>query len=352
MESTAALAQKVVEAVRSVVGRGPVPLHRPFINATDIETVTRVLADDPVGYHTISMFEDELAAACGVRCAVAVSSGTAALHLALLVLGVGPGDVVSVPTLTFAAAAAAVRYTGAAICFDGAGTAPPKAHIGVHLLGRPNPELADWADREFCPLIEDAAEALGSRYNGRPCGSFGVMGVMSFNNNKIVTTGGGGAVLTNDEALAKRVRHLATTAKVPSPFFYEHDAVGFNYRMGTVNAALGLGQLMRLPSILRYKRELALEYGYAFRDIAEPVAEPAGSRENAWLNTCNMPGPGPEYRDALLEAMRAAGLECRALFSPLHMQAPYSTSYYNREAAIAAYARYHRTVLLPSGYMG
>lgn len=346
MAASAALtAEKVLRIVRNVVGPGKMPLHRPFIGQEDADLVRDTILHDPVGYDMIVHFEDALTKACGVDYAVAVSSGTAALHLALLVLNVEPGDVVSMPTMNFVAAAAAARYCGALPAFD----IPPdagvklKARIGVHLLGVPSDGAV--SDGRV-PVIEDAAEALGSRLNGDPCGSLGDIAILSFNNNKTVTTGGGGAVLTNDPAIAKRVRHLATTAKIASPFHYAHDAVGFNYRMGAINAAMGYGQLCRLSVILQEKRELADAYRAAFADMMPPAVE----GENNWLNTIVL--ENDIQRDMVLAVLRQDGIEARALFTPIHFQAPYRDCLKDADAGELADQRYRTTVCLPSGFMG
>lgn len=347
--SAALTAEKVLRLIRPIVGPGKVPLHRPFIDGDDGENVYATTMTDPVGYDMIQQFEAQLEITCGVKHAVAVSSGTAALHLALLVLNVEPGDVVSMPTMNFVAAAAAVRYCGAVPVFDmfELPGVKIKARIGVHLLGRPDPEATQDGN---IPVIEDAAEALGSTLFNRPCGGLGDIGILSFNNNKIVTTGGGGAVLTNDADVAKRVRHLATTAKIPGPFHYAHDAVGYNYRMGNINAAMGLGQLRRLPSILKAKRELADTYARTFGDIAPPFLPVAAGGENHWLNTIAL--ENDIQRDMVLAVLRQEGIEARALFTPIHLQAPYRDCVSNPFSAAVAVERFSTTVCLPSGFMG
>jgi perosamine synthetase len=280
---------------------------------------------------------------------VAVSSGTAALHLALLVAGVRPGDRVALPTLNFVAAAAAVRYCGASTVFDPRGTDRDiKAEIDVHLLGRVSGRVVMTDPKGFG--IEDAAEALGSRWHNKPCGSFWNISVLSFNNNKIVTTGGGGAVLTNDEDVADRVRHLATTARLPGLDF-DHDAVGFNYRMGNVNAALGLTQLLHLPTILRRKREIHEAYVHQIAaiidaDLSMPPEPSENERPNYWLNAITVP---MTLRDFIMDALRSDGINCRPLFKPLHMLAPYSGFERDDEAADRATKHWLSTILLPSG---
>ncbi|MBX9633726.1 MAG: DegT/DnrJ/EryC1/StrS family aminotransferase, partial [Magnetospirillum sp.] len=170
------------------------------------------------------------------------------------------------------------------------------------------------------PLVEDAAEALGSLYHGRPCGSFGLVSAISFNGNKIVTTGGGGAVLTNDAALARRAKHLTTTAKRPGAFEFFHDEVGFNYRLPNINAALGCAQLERLESMVARKRALAETYAREFAEVAgmRIMAEPAGCRGNYWLNAVLLEPEVEHLRDAVLEATHQAGFMTRPAWNALH----------------------------------
>lgn len=345
MGSTDTLAAEVVRRVRKVVGTGDKQLHKPFIDLKDAGFVHRVAAGDPVGYGAINEFEAELAQLCQRKFCIAVSSGTAALHLALVAAGVGPGAVVSMPTLNFIAAANAVRYCGAAPYL---GKHRHATRVGVHLLGTPSPDICA-PDEPHSILIEDAAEALGSRWDGKPCGSFGDVSILSFNINKIVTTGGGGAVLTDSPSLAEKVRHLATTAKLPSLHFYVHDKVGFNYRLGNLAAALGLSQLPRLPNVLRFKAALHEAYQEAFAGMVEVVPLGDGAvlaKPNYWLNALLVP---PAARDAVLQALTVEGLGCRALFTPLHLQGPYAHFARSREEAELAERQFDETVLLPSG---
>lgn len=374
----------VVRAVRSVIGVSPVKHHAPDITQDDIASVDLCTVDDPVGYTRVRNLETKLARICQRSQAIAVSSGTAALHLALLAVGVKPGDEVIVPAMTFIAAANAVTYCGAfpviadvnhdglAARFAGDPISGYLAasHIGltrgsrhsqvtgrriaaivaVDLLGMPCdlPKIAALAKGYGIPLIEDAAEALGSSLAGQPCGSFGDVSIISFNNNKIVTGGGGGAVLTDDAAIADRVRHLASTAKTPSQFFYEHDAVGFNYRMPNISAALAIGQLRRLPALVERKRTLALRYARAFdgMDGVTFQCELGDTRSNYWLNAIGVSGMG---RDAVMFALEHVGIPCRALFTPLHRQAPYADAPRISGACVSSERLFESIVCLPSG---
>ena len=333
----------IVRAVRKVVGPGPVPmLHKPFIDGNPFAGGFK---DGPTGNYYIHEFEEMLAHVCGVSHAVAVSSGTAALHLALLVAGMDKDCMVGIGNMTFAGAAAAIAYTGATPVLGGG--IPMEAFISTDLLGH----AAIPADvPKSLMVIEDAAQALGTTLYGKPCGSFGRIGIMSFNNNKIVTTNGGGAVLTDFWGAAEFVRHMATTAKVPSPFYYEHDAVGFNYRMGNINAALGMHQLAGLEQILTRKRETFGRYRAAFDAIGMDTEAPrAGELHNCWLKTIDVGSAGA--RDALLVALQHEGIAARAMFTPLYRQKPYQGLHVDAENAAAADAIFDRLVCLPSGML-
>ena len=282
----------------------------------------------PVGPH-VDAFEREVASRTGVEHAVALSSGTAALHLALLVHGVGPGDEVWLPTLTFVASANAVRYVGAEpvfvdVCPDTwtidpalvAGRRPPKAMITVDLYGQcadhdPMSELG-------VPVIEDAAEALGATYKGRPAGSLGDVGVLSFNGNKIITTSGGGMLLTDDADVAARVRRLATQAR-EDVAHYEHRELGYNYRLSNLLAALGRGQLRGLSGKIARRAAIRARYESRLGDVVSfmPIA-PYGT-SNHWL-TCGTVSD----RDAVLAALHGERIEARPVWKPMHLQPLYA----------------------------
>ena len=270
----------------------------------------------------VDAFERDLAARVGVQDAAALSSGTAALHLALILLEVGPGDEVWTATLTFAATANAIRYVGATPVFidsereswnldpallrealrdASARGALPKALVVVDLYGQCadyDPILA--ACQEYgVPVIEDAAEALGATYRGKPAGSFGAIGVLSFNGNKIMTTSGGGALLCDDAALVERARHLASQARQPAAH-YEHEEVGYNYRLSNLLAAVGRAQLARLDAFVERRREINRRYRAALEGIdgITFLPEAPGGHSTCWL-TCvlldeDRLGVGPE----------------------------------------------------------
>jgi dTDP-4-amino-4,6-dideoxygalactose transaminase len=304
----------------------------------------------PVG-PDLDAFEAELAERCGVPFAVGLSSGTAALHLALLGVGVQPGDDVLVPTLTFAATANAVTYCGARPCFVDADPATwqlspellaeelaersragdlPAAVITVDLYG----SCADHeAILEVCAehgvaVVEDAAEAIGARWSGRPAGSFGSFGVLSFNGNKLITTSGGGALLCHDEAAAVRARYLATQARQPV-VHYEHTEVGFNYRLSNLLAAFGRGQLSTLDERIRRRREIRARYGAALGELAGvgfPV-EDGRSEGNAWLTCISLdPGVAGCTPGEVQAALEAHDIESRPIWKPMHAQPVYAAN--------------------------
>jgi len=298
----------------------------------------------PVG-PDLARFEEEMAARIGVGHAAAVASGTAALHLALRLLGVGPGGEVLVPTLTFVATANAVTYTGAtpvfvdaessSWCVDPALVAeaveerirrgrPPAAVVTVDLYG----QCADYGpilevcDHHGIPVVEDAAEGLGARWGDRPAGSLGRVGILSFNGNKIITTGGGGMLLSDDGALVADARHLATQARDPAPH-YEHSTVGYNYRMGNLAAALGRGQLLHLDAKVARRRAINAAYRTAF--AAEPGISfmpdaPWGTPTN-WLTVVRIdPDTFGASTDEVRLHLERHDIEARPAWKPMHLQ--------------------------------
>jgi dTDP-4-amino-4,6-dideoxygalactose transaminase len=298
----------------------------------------------PLGPH-VDAFEREFCEEIGVGHAAALSSGTAGLHLALLLLGVGSGDEVLVSSFTFAATANAVTYTGAAPVFidsdpatwnmdpgllgEELGSAAkrgklPKAVIVVDLYG----QCADYVPiLEACarygvPVVEDAAEALGASYRGKPAGSFGKIAVFSFNGNKIITTSGGGMLVSEDAALVGRARYLSTQARDPAPH-YQHSVIGYNYRMSNLLAAVGRGQLRILQDRVSRKREIFHFYRSALGDLPGVSLMPiAGYGEpNYWL-TCVLVDPGRfgATGEDIRHALEKANIESRPLWKPMHLQ--------------------------------
>ena len=332
----------IVAAVRAVAGQGHISVHVPVIYPWHCE--------DVVGYDQLNLFQDAVAKACGTEHSLCVSSGTAALHLAMLVAGVEPNTEVLMPGLTFVATANAATYCGAIPHFVDVratdfGINPFKlsqhlkhiaekrgsavfnkqtgrrisALVAVDLLGVPC-EIERIKFEAGCwrlNVIEDAAEALGSRYKGKPCGSNAFVGVLSFNNNKIVTTNGGGALLTDDPWIQAKAWELGTTARIGHPWrMGDHSSIAYNYRMGNINAALGIPQLERLEKLVALKHKVwaaYVDHGLPIWNFADHE-----SRWNCW-HISLMLAPLDNRRDEICEALTADGISCRTLFTPLHM---------------------------------
>ena len=322
-------------------------LSPPHLSGTEAELVQQAIASNwiaPLG-PMVDAFEQEFAAAVGAPNAVALSSGTAALHLALVDLGVGTGDEVVTSTLTFAATAFAIRHTGATPVFvdcsaDSWNIDPallaewlddrgkqgrlPKAVLPVHLYGQSadlEPIIAA-ANKWNVPVIEDAAEALGSDYRGRAPGTVGTFGVWSFNGNKIITSSGGGMLATSDPARAAHVRKLATQAREPAPH-YEHREIGYNYRLSNISAAIGRAQLATLDSRVEARRRNFAQYHEALADLPGITfaAEMPWGRHSRWLTCCTI---APELfgsdREAVRLALEAVDIESRPVWKPMHEQ--------------------------------
>lgn len=354
------LASQIVNAVRSVVGAGLVALHEPRFVGNEWAYVKECLDSTYVSSvgKFVDRFEEDLVAYTGAKHAVAVVNGTAALHVALRLAGVRPGNEVLVPTLTFVATANAVAYCGATPhfadseertlgldpralrehlkgiteirsdrCVNRATGRVIRALIPMHTFGHPvDIEGVLAVARDFhLVLVEDAAESLGSTVHGRHTGTFGLMGTLSFNGNKTITTGGGGAILTDDPELACRAKHLTTTAKVPHRWDYLHDKIGYNYRLPNLNAALGCAQLEQLSGFLAAKRRIFERYRAAFAGVpqAHIFAEPEGCCSNYWLQTLLLDESVAGQRDAVLAATNEAGLMTRPTWTLMHRLAPY-----------------------------
>jgi len=320
----------------------------------------------------VDAFESELAHRVGVAHAAALSSGTAALHLTLLQLGVGPGDEVVVPSFTFVATANAVKYLGAEPVFidshpdtwtiDPALVADelaerarrgnlPKAVVTVDLYGQSadyDPLLEICAHHDI-PLVADAAEALGATYRGRPCGSMGRAAIFSFNGNKIITTSGGGMLVSDDPELVERTRFLATQAREPFPH-YEHTTVGYNYRLSNLLAALGRAQLRGLDSHIERRRAINRRYRDALGELSGVAFMPTADygEPNYWL-TCITIDPerfGAD-REAVRQALERENIEARPTWKPLHLQ-PVFAGRPMRGGAVTE-AIFDQGLCLPSG---
>ena len=300
----------------------------------------------PLGPH-VNAFEQQIADWLGVRGAVSLSSGSAAIHLALETLHVKRGDVVLCQSFTFAASAFPIHYLGAdpvfidseadtwnmdpvlleeAICDQRNKGRNVSAIIVVHLYGMPAKmnEIMSVAKRYAIPVIEDAAEALGSTYEGRACGSMGEVGILSFNGNKIITTSGGGALVSNQDTLVARVRHLSAQAKEPAPY-YLHNDIGYNYRLSNISAAIGRGQMEVLPERVSRRRAVFARYQEALGSLpgVHFLQEPSEAfHSNRWLTTVLLDEAvfGADMPEKIRVALETKDIESRPLWKPLHQQ--------------------------------
>lgn len=330
---------EIVNEIKSVLpqDKKTIGLHEPYFGGNEWQYVKECLDTGWVSSvgKFVDQFEEKLAEFTGVKRAIAVGNGTSALHICLKLVGVEPNDEVLVPALTFIATANAVTYCGAVPhfvdselkslgmdalklrdylrdiaeirgneCYNKFTGRRIKAVVPMHTFGHPVDldSMVAVCEEFKLELIEDAAESVGSYYKGKHTGNWGKVAAVSFNGNKVVTTGGGGAVLTNNEELGKLAKHLTTQAKLPHKWEFQHDMIGYNYRMPNINAALGCAQLEQLPGFLQKKRQLAQRYQELFANIegVEFVIEPELTQSNYWLNAILL---APEYasqRDELL----------------------------------------------------
>jgi perosamine synthetase len=325
-----------------------IPLHEPkFIGnekAYLIDCIDSTFVSSVGKY--VDRFEQMIADYTGAKYAVATVNGTAALHIALKLVGVNQGDEVITQSLSFVATCNAISYCGAKPVFtdvdlDTLGMSPESlrtflvantkkttlgcinnktskkisAVVPMHTFGHPCQidEIARICGEFNIPLIEDAAESLGSYYLGKHTGTFGKLAAFSFNGNKTITTGGGGMIITNDEALAKRAKHITTTAKCPHPYEFVHDEIGYNYRLPNINAALGCAQLESLPQLLKSKRSIAFRYKKFFTNTKITfVAEPQNTSANYWLNALIL--EDKQTREEFLKELNAAGVMSRPIW--------------------------------------
>lgn len=347
----------VIQALKDVTRQqeDPVPLHAPVFSGNEWQYVKECLDTGWVSSvgRFVDQFERMLAEYTGAGYAIAVVNGTAALHVALILAGVKPGDEVIIPDMTFVATANAVAYCGAVphladidpatlgldpdkldrylheivlvkdgVCINKATGRPIRAVVPMHTFGHPVDldKLIAVAEKYRLAVVEDAAESLGSFYKGKHTGTFGMLAAISFNGNKIVTTGGGGAILTHDPELARLAKHVTTTAKLPHPWEYDHDQVGFNYRMPNLNAAVGCAQLEQLPVFLRRKRKLAERYKERFGQVCglRFFEEPDFAESNYWLNVLLLDPECRNERDTILAAAGKEGIMLRPAWRLMH----------------------------------
>ncbi len=318
----------------------------------------------------LAAFEGEVASYLGVRGAVGLSSGTAAIHLGLQLLGVGPGDVVLCSSLTFVASAAPILYLGAEPAFvDSDETSwnlspaalrraledrRPKALVVVNLYGQSaamDPIVRLAAEYEV-PILEDAAESFGATYHGKRSGTFGRFGVLSFNGNKIITTSGGGMLVSDDTEALDRARFLASQAREPYAH-YEHREIGYNYRLSNLLAALGRGQLRHLADRVTARREIFERYRQGLCDLegVEFMPELPDTRGTRWLSTLTLdPARHPGGAKAVVDALARENIEARPLWKPLHLQPLFKNARYYRDSTACVSSRlFESGVCLPSG---
>jgi perosamine synthetase len=348
---------EIVAAIRSVVGPSekPIGLHEPQFTGNEWAYVKDCLDTGWVSYNGayVAKFEQMLCALTGAASCAAVANGTVAIEIALRVAGVKADEEVLSPSLTFVATNNAIAHVGAVPHFVDSdertlGVDPDAlaqylhdiaeltdagarhrrsgrriaAILPMHVFGHPvdMDALNEVAARWHIPVIEDAAEAIGSTYKDRGCGNLAPIAAMSFNGNKIVTTGGGGAILSRDPELGKRIRYLTTTAKQPHPWEFIHDEVAWNFRLPNINAAMGCAGLEQLPRLLSAKRRLQERYEHVFADMpgVSVFREPQESRGNYWLSALLLDTPDLARRDQVLQACHEAGLLTRACWRLSH----------------------------------
>jgi len=342
--------QNIVSFIQELYGTKEfIPLHEPRFFGNEKKYVNEAIDStfvSSVGKY-VTEFEEKIASFVGCKYAIATSNGTSALHIGLKLVGVDDYSEVITQPLTFIATANAISYCQAQPIFidvdrDTLGLSPEKlkvfleehtfvnanqecinktsgkvikACVPMHTFGHPCciDEIAEICDAYNISVVEDAAESLGSYYKGKHTGRFGKVGIFSFNGNKLITTGGGGMIVTDDEALAKRAKHITTTAKVPHPYEYIHDEIGYNYRLTNLAAALGVAQMENIDIFIDKQRALALEYSRFFKDTDIAfIEEPHEAKSNYWLNAVIL--KDRETRDAFLKYTNDNGVMTRSIW--------------------------------------
>jgi len=351
-------------------------LSPPHLGRHELNYVHKAFEDNwvaPAGPN-LAGFEADICQFTGAKYCVALSSGTAAIHLGLRLLGVGPGDEVLCSSFTFVATANPIVYLGATpvfvdsepstwnLCPDRLREAitdrlargkKPKALLLVHLYGMPArlPEILAIAQEFDIPILEDAAEALGACFNKQPLGTFGKLGLFSFNGNKILTTSGGGALITDDAELARQARFLATQAKDDAPY-YQHSQLGYNYRLSNILAGIGRGQMELLADRVKRRREIFAWYSEHLAGLpglsVAPATELPGSHANRWLTTVLLnPAETSVTPEALRLHLETHNVESRPLWKPMHLQPLYQEAPIYGGAVCADL--FARGLCLPSG---
>ncbi len=334
--------------VKEIYSESNIPLHRPVFNGNEKNYLSECIDTNFVSSvgKRVNGFEKNIADYTGSNFAIATVNGTSALHISMILSGVEPGDEVLTQSLTFIATCNAISYSGASPIFidvdiDTLGMSPKSlksflakyaikkgkhtfnklsgkrigACVPMHTFGFPLriEEICDICEDWNIPLIEDAAESLGSFSNKKHTGTFGQMGTLSFNGNKVITTGGGGMIITDDKDIAKKAKHITTTAKVPHSFKFIHDEIAYNYRMPNINAALGCAQIERIQEMLSKKRILHNQYRDFFSETSTHLMEKIPDTEpNYWLNTIVL--DSKKNRDEFLNLTNAKGVMTRPIW--------------------------------------
>lgn len=346
---------QIINTVKKILGKGRHSLHEPYFCGNEWKYVKKTLDENYVSSigSFVNKFEDQIKKFTKSKYAIPVVNGTEALHLSLVACGVKSNDEVLVPTITFVGTANAVVYSGAIPHFvdselETLGIDPLKlekylekitikkgkfyfnkktkrrikAIMPVHVFGNicKIDKILKIAKKYKLVVIEDAAEALGSFYKNKHAGTFGLVGCFSFNGNKILTTGGGGAIITNSKLLAKKMKHLSTTAKINHRWEYIHDTIGYNFRMPNINAALGSAQIENLNKFLISKRKLFLKYCKDFSKVNDVrlIKNPEFSKSNNWLNTIFIKNSSIKKRNKVLNLGQKNRIFLRPVWKPLH----------------------------------
>lgn len=362
---------------------GFIPLHAPVFMGKEKEYLNECIDSTFVSSvgKFVDLFEEQVASYTNSKFAVACVNGTNAIHISLELLGVKNNDLVLTQPLTFVATANAIKYAGAepvfididennlgmspevlatylkenttfrsGICYHNLSGKKIAACVPVHVFGHSCriDEILEICNRYNIPVLEDAAESIGSKFKGRHAGTIASIGVLSFNGNKTITTGGGGIILTDQELLGKRAKHLTTTAKVPHPYEYFHDEVGYNYRMPNINAALGVAQMEKIGLILENKRKLASYYANEIKalDGVNFFVEPINTVSNYWLNTIVFNDPLDRVK--FLEYANANGVQVRPSWKLMNELPMYKNCYHS--ALFSAQFLVDRMVNIPSSF--
>ena len=357
------IADQILTSIQDVTGNKKTSLHEPIFNGNEWDYLKECLDSTYVSSvgKFVNKFEKSLVNLTGSKHAIAVVNGTAAIHLSLLLAGVKENQEVLTPALTFVATANAINYLKATPHFidndeDTLGVDPKKlfdylnnfteqrngecinlktqkvikAIVPTHIFGHPCKisEIVDIAKDFNIKVIEDAAESIGSYFKSKHSGTFGLMGVLSFNGNKTITTGGGGAILTDNDDIANQARHLSTTAKLEHKWDYLHDEIGFNYRLPNINAALGCAQLEQLPKLLKSKRLLYKKYEEKFSliDGVYLFKEPNECKSNYWLQTLVLNNKNKNQRDDILSITNDSGYMTRPAWILMHKLKQFKTN--------------------------